>query len=240
MRRTTRQLPAPRRILAATAAAAALAFASAPLAVAAPGDNGDVKIHDSATAVDSQNNDPQVCQFYLDAFNFDTITLVSWTIEQQQPTGNALVLAGALVLTNGTGSTSNYSLPDGHYQLTWTFVGENGSAKHKTFMVRCASGSPTATGSPTSTASPISTASPSAPPSGSPSPSPSPSPTPGTHGGSPSLSPKPHPVGGVGTGGGGTSGPNTGEVLGGAALIATAGWFGVRSLRRRSGRNAES
>ncbi|WP_153882844.1 hypothetical protein [Streptomyces sp. CB01881] len=59
----------------------------------------------------------------------------------------------------------------------------------------------------------------------------------------PLLQPLPlarRPHGGVGTGGGGTSGPNTAEMLGGSALIATAAWFGVRSLRRRAGRNAES
>ncbi|AUY53170.1 hypothetical protein [Streptomyces sp. CB01881] len=79
--RTTALLPSPRPLLAATAAAAALTFGAAPLAVAAPGDNGDVKVHDSATAPDSRNDDSKVCQFYLDAFNFDTVTLVNWTIE---------------------------------------------------------------------------------------------------------------------------------------------------------------
>ncbi|MEV0534484.1 hypothetical protein [Kitasatospora sp. NPDC050463] len=177
-------------------------------------------MHDSTTPPDSQNDDPKVCQFYLDAFNFDTVTLVNWTIEQQPPTGNALVQAGALVLANGSGTTPTYSLPAGHYRLNWTFVGESGSAKHKVFEVQCASSSPSPSGSPT--------ASPSASPSASP-------------GGPPSGSPKPGgPHGGVGTGGGGTSRPNGTEVLGGSALIATAAWFGVRSLRRRAGRNAES
>ncbi|MEU9045336.1 MULTISPECIES: hypothetical protein [unclassified Kitasatospora] len=113
----------------------------------------------------SQNDDPKVCQFYLDAFNFDTVTLVNWTISQQPPTGTAQVLAGSIVLATGTGSTQTYSLPDGRYKLEWTFVGENGNAKQKVFDVSCA------------------TSSPSPSPSSSPSSSPSHSPKPGPHGG---------------------------------------------------------
>ncbi|MFD0276471.1 hypothetical protein ACFVHB_21555 [Kitasatospora sp. NPDC127111] len=233
--RSTALLPSPRRLLAATAAAAALTFGAAPVAFAAPGDNGDVKVHDSSTDENNQNDDPKVCTFYFDAFNFDTVTLVSWTVEQQPPTGNALVLAGSLVLTDGHGRTTDYSLPDGHYRLNWTFAGENGSAKHKVFDVQCATSSPSPSNSPSPSSSPSPTKSPS--PSTSPSPSPSPGVSP-SH--SPGHSPKPGPHGGVGTGGGGTSGSNTAEVLGGSALIAGAAWFGIRSLRRRAGRNAQS
>ncbi|MFF7588470.1 hypothetical protein ACFZCK_13395 [Kitasatospora purpeofusca] len=226
---TTFPPPSARRLLAAATAAAALSLGTAPLAVAAPGDNGDVKVHDSNTPVDSRNDDPKVCRFYLDAFDFDTVQLVNWTVEQQPPTGNAQVLAGAIVLTNGTGATSTYSLPDGHYKLLWTFVGENGTGKQKVFEVQCASSSPspTATTSPSATSSPSLSASPS--PGGSPSPSPS-----SSHG------PTGAPHGGVGTGGGGTSGANTAQVLGGAGLIAAAAVLGLRALRRRPGRNAAS
>ncbi|WP_053650342.1 hypothetical protein [Streptomyces sp. XY431] len=217
--------PSARRLLAAATAAAALSLGTAPLAVAAPGDNGDVKVHDSNTPVNNRNDDPRVCRFYLDAFDFDTVQLVNWTIEQQPPTGNAQVLAGAIVLPDGTGTTSTYSLPDGHYKLLWNFVGENGTGKQKVFEVQCASSSP----SPTATTSPSAT----------PSPSLSATPSPG---GSPSPSSKPTgaPHGGVGTGGGGTSGASTAQVLGGAGLIAAAAVLGLRALRRRPGRNAAS
>ncbi|MET8629670.1 hypothetical protein ABZW30_39095 [Kitasatospora sp. NPDC004669] len=58
---------------------------------------------------------------------------------------------------------------------------------------------------------------------------------------SPSASPTRHePHGGVGTGGGGTSGANAAEVIGGVALVAGAGGLTVRAMRRRPGRNAES
>ncbi|MER5640468.1 hypothetical protein ABT095_26405 [Kitasatospora sp. NPDC002227] len=208
---------------AAAATAVVLSLGTAPLAAAAPGDNGDVKVHDSATAVTSQNDDPKVCKFYLDAFGFDTVQLVSWTISQQPPTGNALVLAGSIVLVTGTGSTQTYTLPDGHYKLEWTFVGESGNAKQKVFQVQCATPTPTPPGHP-----------PTPPVSPSPSVTSSAGPAPGG-----SSSPV-APQGPVSTGGGGTSGPDSGELLGGAALLAGAAGLGLRALRRRSGRNAES
>ncbi|MER7667610.1 hypothetical protein ABTY61_03980 [Kitasatospora sp. NPDC096128] len=243
MRPTSAALPSASRLLAAAGVAAALTLGGAPVALAAPGDNGDVKIHESTTPVGDQSDQPKVCLFYLDAFNFDTVQQVNWTIEQQPPTGTAQVLAGSITLIGGTGHTGDLTLPDGHYKLEWTFVGENGTAKQKVFDVSCAtsspSASPSASSSPSGSPSPSSSHSPSAPPSGSPSPSPS-----GSHsvppGHSPSASPGGGPHGGVGTGGGGTSGADTVEVLGGLALVLGAGGLGVRAMRRRSGRNAES
>ncbi|GAA0671378.1 hypothetical protein GCM10010193_24550 [Kitasatospora atroaurantiaca] len=130
------------------ASAAVLAIGLAPAAQAAPGDNGDVKVHDSRTAVDRQQDDPKVCKFYLDAFNFDAGQKVTYTVDQQPPTGTAQVLAGQLTLPEGTGHTPDLSLPDGHYKVTWTFEGEQGSAKHKVFKVECATTSPTPPGGP--------------------------------------------------------------------------------------------
>lgn len=237
-----------RRLLPAAAAAAVLAFGAVPPASAAPGDNGTVKIHDSATSPNSTNDDPKVCQFHLAAFDFDTVELVTWRIETQP--GDAVVLAGAVVLTSGSGATGTYALPDGQYKLYWNFVGQNGAAKQKVFKVECTpspSGTPTQFSNPPTTR-PSPTATPSASltpaPSSSPSASLSPSPTRTPKGdlplGLPSGSPKPGPVGGVGTGGGGTSGPDTAEVLGGAVLLTAAAAFGVRLLRRRSSAGGES
>lgn len=103
------------------------------------GDNGDVKIHRSTTAVTDQRNEPHVCTFYLDAFNFDSGQSVSWKIESWPPTGNrSVVKSGTLVLNgNGTGHTGNMSLQNGHYKLFWNFAGENGFAKQKVFWVAC-------------------------------------------------------------------------------------------------------
>ncbi|MFF4344580.1 hypothetical protein ACFY00_32225 [Kitasatospora sp. NPDC001540] len=220
--------------------AAALAGAAVlPLAVfalpahAAPGDNGDVKIHDSTTAADSQNDDPKVCKFYLDGLNFDAGQSVTWHIDQQPPTGNAQVLSGVLVMPTGTARTTDQSLPDGHYKLFWNFTGENGAAKQKVFTVDCAgASSPPPSGSP----SPVGNG------GGSPSPSPSTSPTgKGGVGGGSSPSPgRPGPGGpsrtphgGVAAGAGGSSQDlNPAEVTVGAALVAGAGYLVVRRLRR--------
>ncbi|GAA2740495.1 hypothetical protein [Kitasatospora cinereorecta] len=204
-------------LLASTAALAALPTS---VAHAAPGDNGDVKVHDSTTAQDNQRDDPKVCQFYLDAFNFDTVQSVAWTVSQQPPTGNGLALAGAIVLTGGTGRTATYSLPAGHYKLEWTFTGENGNAKQKVFMVDCASSSPSST--------------PSGPPTGG---------SPSGRGSSPAAVPG-HghgPSGGVAAGGGGSvHGPEVAEIAAGSLLTAVAVWLGLRAARRRSARNAAS
>lgn len=120
------------------ALSAAVVLTAAPAAFAkAPGDNGDVKVHRTTTAVSDERDDPMVCRFYLDAFQFDTIQQVSWSISQQPPTGRKKVLSGTLALANGTGHTVTLGLPNGHYDLTWRFAGEHGSAKHKVFMVSC-------------------------------------------------------------------------------------------------------
>ncbi len=142
----------------------------------APGDNGDVKIHASTTPVNDTRNEPKVCVFYLDAFNFDGLQEVSWTIDQQPPTGTKQVLSGSITLDqNGNGHTGDMTLPNGHYKLTWTFVGEKGKAKFKVFMVDCVKPSP----SPSTSASASASASPSASASGSKAPSASASAKPG-------------------------------------------------------------
>ncbi|MEE1786124.1 hypothetical protein PUR71_24965 [Streptomyces sp. SP17BM10] len=223
MRATSPALPRGRRLLAAATTAVVLALGSAPLAWAAPGDNGDVKIHSDTTAVSDTRDETKVCTFYLDAFNFDTVQQVNWTIETQP--GGTQVLAGSITLTNGTGNTGNLSLPDGMYKLEWTFVGESGTAKQKVFQVSCATSSPSPSPSPSSSPSP------------SHSPSSSPSSSPGV---SPSTSPGGGPHGGVPTGGGGTSGANAAEVIGGVALLVGAGGLTVRAMRRRPGTNADS
>ncbi|MGR3873631.1 hypothetical protein ACUXZZ_34370 [Streptomyces graminifolii] len=134
----------PRRAAAWTvlAAAATVAF-GAPVAVAAPGDNGDVKIHEVGTPFTDERNQPKVCDFYLDAFNFDTVQQVTWSIETQPSIPGGATRSGSITLTTGTGHTMPIAqLPNGMYKLTWTFVGENGAGKHKVFQVDCPSPPP--------------------------------------------------------------------------------------------------
>ncbi|MEU8763733.1 hypothetical protein, partial [Streptomyces sp. NPDC048659] len=133
--------PALRPLLSSAVAAlvmGSVALAGAPSAFAAPGDNGDVKIHSSGTAPDSNKDEPKVCKFYLAAFNFDGLQEVSWDISPQPPKAGSPNLSGKITLgASGDGHTSDLVLPDGQYKLDWTFVGENGAGKHKVFKVDC-------------------------------------------------------------------------------------------------------
>ncbi|WP_370411364.1 hypothetical protein [Streptomyces fradiae] len=133
--------PALRPLLSAAVAALALGSASlvaAPAAYAVPGDNGDVKVHDSNTPEFDQRDNPKVCKFYLDAFNFDNGQLVSWTIAPQPPKADSPTTNGSLTMdANGHGRTPDMTLPEGMYKLDWTFAGEQGSGKHKVFRVDC-------------------------------------------------------------------------------------------------------
>ncbi|MEV6327262.1 hypothetical protein [Streptomyces sp. NPDC051909] len=136
--------PALRPLLSAAVTALALgsaALVAAPAAYAVPGDNGDVKVHDSNTGEFDQRDDPKVCKFYLDAFNFDSNQQVSWTIAPQPPKAEDPHLSGSLITdANGHKRTENLTLPEGMYKLDWTFVGEQGAGKHKVFKVDCPNG----------------------------------------------------------------------------------------------------
>jgi hypothetical protein len=127
-----------------------------------PGDNGTVKIHNSTTPVTDPRDEPHVCVFYLDAFGFDPSQSVSWQIKSWPPTGNRTVVdQGTLTLDSaGNGSTSDQTLPNGHYKLFWTFAGEHGAAKQKVFWVSCPSPAPTPTPTPRPTPTPTVTPTP--------------------------------------------------------------------------------
>jgi hypothetical protein len=171
--------------------------AAAPLALPVPpiaGDNGTVKVHRTTTSADDPRNEPHVCAFYLVGFNFDAGQQVTWRIVGWAPTGDRTTVAstGMLVLdANGHGRTADMSLPDGHYKLVWNFVGENGSAKHKVFWVRCHT--PPVNPPPTSP-NPTSTPTPTVSATTSTAPSPSPSQTPSEGAGQPGNSTSPPPA----------------------------------------------
>ncbi|MFE2299963.1 hypothetical protein ACFXAW_17390 [Streptomyces sp. NPDC059445] len=159
--RGTGVLSAPRRGAGALAAlaVAGTALLGAPAAVAAPGDNGDVKVHDANTPFDNQRDDPKVCRFYLDGFNFDAGQQISWSIAHQPGAAGDPVLAGTLAASpTGRAGTRILTLPDGQYKLTWNFQGENGAGKSKVFKVDCPvsapSPTPTGSGAPSGTPGP--------------------------------------------------------------------------------------
>jgi hypothetical protein len=127
-------------LLAALGAAAVLGSATAAQAAPPPlpGANGTVKIHRTTTPVADAADDPVVCGFYLDAFQFDTVPFVLWHVDQLPPTGTrSNVLSGFLSLTNGAGHSPTFALPDGVYNLSWTFLGAPGGAKRTPFTVEC-------------------------------------------------------------------------------------------------------
>ncbi|WP_405766332.1 hypothetical protein [Streptomyces sp. NBC_01538] len=209
----------PRRAGARTAVLAALTLAGTTLvtapAVAAPGDNGDVKIHKVGTPFTDQRNEPKVCNFYLAAFNFDDLPDnqdIEWSIETQPLETNGATLADTIQLEgDGTGHTMPLSLPDGQYKLTWKIVGGQGAGKHKVFQVDCPTGTPT--GTPT-------------PPGG-----------PGGPGGGPG-GPHGGPHGGVPAGGGGVARAEAFSPVAGAAavgLIVVGGVVYLRTRRRADG-----
>ncbi|MFF2522891.1 hypothetical protein [Streptomyces liangshanensis] len=118
-------------------AGASLAGASA--AVAAPGDSGDVRIHNAGTPAGNTGDALKVCKFNLSAFNFETVPLVTFTITAEPPTPALPTLTGSITLAAGKGNTADYALPNGTYQLNWTFPG--GVPKKKAFKVDCPLGS---------------------------------------------------------------------------------------------------
>ncbi|MFE9557661.1 hypothetical protein ACFYMW_19155 [Streptomyces sp. NPDC006692] len=118
-------------------AVAGTALIGAPAAVAAPGDNGDVKIHAMGTLFTDPRNEPKVCGFYLDAFNFDVAQGVTWDISTQPERVGGATLSGAITLAAGLGHTLPLTLPNGQYKLVWNVTGGNGVAKEKIFQVDC-------------------------------------------------------------------------------------------------------
>ncbi|MFC8291948.1 hypothetical protein [Streptomyces sp. NPDC057250] len=123
--------------LAATAVFGGLALAGAPAAFAAPGDNGDIKVHKVGTPYGDLNDEARVCKFYLAAFNFDILQEVSWEITPQPPRPEVPTLSGRVALNTGMGHTNPLTLPEGQYRVTWTFPGAVPTGKQKIFTVDC-------------------------------------------------------------------------------------------------------
>ncbi|MFI0987534.1 hypothetical protein [Streptomyces exfoliatus] len=137
--------PTTRTLLRATLATLALGgvtLAGASSAVAAPGDNGDVKVHKFTTPNSSQVNEPHVgCPFRLAAFNFDGLQSLHYEIfPQPGEPGNEdkSVRSGNIsVNANGDGATGPIHLKSGMYKVEWTWEGQQGAAKQKVFRVTC-------------------------------------------------------------------------------------------------------
>jgi hypothetical protein len=120
------------------ALAGASGLVSAGPAVAAGGDNGKVKIHESTTSETDVRDEPKVCEFYVVGFGFDADHDVHYAIVPGPPFKDPPVASGDIDIDGqGHGRSGDLTLPNGQYKLLTTFVGENGHAKHKVFKVDC-------------------------------------------------------------------------------------------------------
>ncbi|MFI1716032.1 hypothetical protein [Streptomyces litmocidini] len=126
----------------ATLALSAVTLGGAPTAFAAPGDDGDVKVHQAATGDTDPVNEPRVnCPFKFAALNFDGLSSITYSVFPQpgQPgNGDQPVLGPAAVSidpVSGNGATGLLRLPIGMYKVEWTWEGKNGAPKSKVFNV---------------------------------------------------------------------------------------------------------
>ncbi|MEU3372610.1 hypothetical protein ACFYM2_10885 [Streptomyces sp. NPDC006711] len=123
---------------------AAAALTAAPAAFAAPGDNGDIKIHAVGTPFTDPRDEPKVCNFYLDAFDFDAAPGTSWNATTEPIRAGGPSLSSTIQLVSGTGHTPPLTLPNGQYKLSWNVVGGKGPGKQKIFTVECPVSAPRA------------------------------------------------------------------------------------------------
>ncbi|MEV7280275.1 hypothetical protein [Streptomyces sp. NPDC093111] len=116
----------------------AVTLAGAPAAFAAPGDDGDIKVHHAGTVEPDQSNDPQVCEFHFAAFNFNDLSTIHWDIYNQPPGTPPAVRSGDIALDSAhNGYSPDMTLPDGMYKVEVTWVGQQGAKKSKVFRVNC-------------------------------------------------------------------------------------------------------
>jgi len=191
-----RRSPRPRRISfrflgwLAVLAMVALAVLS-PVSVAANGNNGTIKIHEQGTPAGTESNDPKVCVFNVEGFNFDSGQRGYLRFDVQGGDGPHGTAAGPFAWgpadSHGRYDTQYFTLKPGHYKAT--LYGKKGStgalsdvkAKSKVFKVTCET--PTQTPTPT-------------PPAATPTPTPTPpaaTPTPTPGGGEEGATPTPTP-----------------------------------------------
>lgn len=127
-------------LLAIVASVLFYAFAFVTVASADPGgNNGDVKIHDTTTAVEDHRNEPHVCSFYIDGFNFDGGSSGTWRIERWAPTGSGVQDGGSWGPADSKGDwhSATMTLPNGHYKLFFKETDTPGGEKQKVFWVEC-------------------------------------------------------------------------------------------------------
>ncbi|NEB02196.1 hypothetical protein [Streptomyces sp. SID13726] len=130
----------PCRVAALTAlTAGAAVLLAAPSAVAAPGDQGVVRVLPAGTGATGHLGQPKVCRFYLDASRFDGATAINWTVAPTNTMADSkATLTGVVNFANGAGASGNLVLPAGQYRLTWKVAGPQGVVGRPTvFKLDC-------------------------------------------------------------------------------------------------------
>jgi len=130
--------------------------------VVAPGNNGTLKIHEQGTPSGTENNDPKVCVFNVEAFNLDSGQTGYLSFDVQGGDGPTGTPAGPYAFgpadANGYFASQYFNLDPGHYKATLYGKqlpsGEltDVKAKSKVFKVTCgtseSSGPPSTSGAP--------------------------------------------------------------------------------------------
>jgi hypothetical protein len=155
-------------------AAVFLLVAAATLAPAAtannsPGNDGTLKIHEQGTPVGTKNNDPKVCIFNVEGFNFDSGQTGYIMFDVQGGDGPHGTSRGPInwgpANSQGRYDTEYFNLDPGHYKATLygKTVGKNGQtkidikAKSKVFKVKCGEENPATPTPPNNPATPTPT-----------------------------------------------------------------------------------
>lgn len=124
---------------------AALAGTPAYAAKPPPGDNGDVKIREVVGGEVSEEkhenaNNPKVCDFIIEAFNYDPGQVLEWDIVEGPGFKGEPVAEGSFKVNDDGFKRSRIidELKDGQYKLNVTFDGaKSNDEKHKVFKVDC-------------------------------------------------------------------------------------------------------
>jgi hypothetical protein len=118
--------------------------ASAVVQEGPPGNNGTIKVHRPSTPADDRRNEPQVCRFYIAAFNFDPNAELTLIIDDGppfpgQPGDDPVRERTFTVNADGDGRSDTLSLPDGQYKVYVRQTEDwNGNGyKQKVFRVSC-------------------------------------------------------------------------------------------------------
>ena len=144
---TTLTIRRTRRLIAALAATALICVVATGAALA--GNNGTLKNHEQGTPDGTQNNDPKVCTFNVEAFDLDAGQAGYLMFDVQGGDAPQGVSAGPFAFgpapsdANGYFASEYFSPPAGHYKATLYGKADltDVKAKSKVFKVTCAGGS---------------------------------------------------------------------------------------------------